>query len=666
MPDITVQFELGNEGAMADSAISRINAAIDSIVGGINDKPLYLKFDIHPDSVSSIKTSLQEIANEFSTSMGLSGLDQTLRSASAAARKSGSSGGATKDSTLSQAKEEAAAAKETAAARNEQAQATERAAEAAQKAAKVTEKASKEEIQAQKAAKKAQEDAAKAAAKQAEYARKNNTATNVAEQSRLLGKINSKYSSVSRAIEDWTAAKVSGSSEIAGAYHSLEGLRTKYADLFRRVSSGVTTDIPTIKEELTKLNIEWDNNSNIIKVNNKAHKSLGDTVTDTIKKFSSYFSVSRLLMGAVRVSKQMVKETIAVNDAMTQLQIVTHASNKDMEEYGKTSYQTAKDLGASVTDVLSSTTTFARLGYNLSDSGMLAKYTTMLQNVGDIDAASAQSAITAIIKAFDIQDISQVEGVMDKLVAVGNGAPISVAEIAEGLNNVASASAAANNSLDETIALLTAANTTTQNISKSSTGLRTIMARIMNQKTELDDLGESMTQAEYQNIVRSLTNNGVSLIDEQTGKMKNTFQIFSEIASVAEQLKKTDINAYYALAETLAGNRQQNIFFSLVDNFNEATAAMGLMENSTGSLQKAYDTFLSSTSAHLQQFKTAFSELSTDLIDTGVMNAVIDFGSVLVGIADKSVNISKAFGSIGPVLAGFAGFKVGNGIKSFV
>ena len=67
--------------------------------------------------------------------------------------------------------------------------------------------------------------------------------------------------------------------------------------------------------------------------------------------------------------------------------------------------------------------------------------------------------MTAIIKAFDM-DVSQVESVMDKLVTVGNNFPISVSQIAEGMNNASSMLAVAGNSFEESVALLTAANTT--------------------------------------------------------------------------------------------------------------------------------------------------------------------------------------------------------------
>ena len=110
------------------------------------------------------------------------------------------------------------------------------------------------------------------------------------------------------------------------------------------------------------------------------------------------------------------------------------------------------------------------------------------------------------------------------------------------------------NNLNQSIALLTAANTTVQNISKSSTGLRTIVARIRNVKAELDDLGESMTNVEYDEIVQALTKHNVALTG-QNGQLRNTYDILQDLS---EAWKNMSENEQAALAKTLSGTRQQN------------------------------------------------------------------------------------------------------------
>ena len=276
-------------------------------------------------------------------------------------------------------------------------------------------------------------------------------------------------------------------------------------------------------------------------------KSLNTGLNALESRFVYMFSLSNIILQAVRQIKQMITTTVELDSAMTQLRVVTNASEADYANFGSTVAKTAQDIGASITDLIDSTTVFARLGYSLDESNALAKYTAMLSNVGDIDVSAAQSALTAITKAFGI-NATEIESVMDKMVVVGNNFPVSVAELAEGMNNAGSALAAAGNSFEQSIALLTAANTTIQNISKSSTGLRTITARIRGTKLELEELGEAIETAKYEEAIDILTKHKVALTDN--GEFRATYDILQDIAAVWKELSSME---QATIAEQLAG-----------------------------------------------------------------------------------------------------------------
>lgn len=136
------------------------------------------------------------------------------------------------------------------------------------------------------------------------------------------------------------------------------------------------------------------------------------------KKFGGWMVVTRVLTTIIRLSRQVVTNVKEIDTAMTQLQIVTRASSDEMARFGTSAADAAKKAGTSITDLVDSATTFARLGFSLEESSTLAQFTSMLQVVGDIDVSDAQDAVTAIMKAFNI-DADQIETVMDKLVVVG-------------------------------------------------------------------------------------------------------------------------------------------------------------------------------------------------------------------------------------------------------
>lgn len=259
-----------------------------------------------------------------------------------------------------------------------------------------------------------------------------------------------------------------------------------------------------------------------------------------------------------------------------------------------------------------------------------------------IEASAAQDAVTAIIKAFG-KNVNDIEDVMNKLVLVGNNFPISVSQLAEGMNNAGSMLAVAGNSFEQSIALLTAANTTIQNISKASTGLRTIAARIRKTTTGEDDDGEIVEEAKYQEMVNALTKRHVSLVDEVTGQYRSTYDIIRDIAGVWKDMTSME---QAAVVEALAGTRQQNIFASLMTQFGEAEDAMERMNNSAGELQESYDIYLGSIQAHVQTLKAAFDELSRDFVDSGFAKSVVDILTSIVELLDFFIDKIGVIGTL--------------------
>ena len=446
------------------------------------------------------------------------------------------------------------------------------------------------------------------------------------------------------ALRNWTAAERSKNASSREAYQRLKDsvASMKAAKVAYDNGSGSIDDL-RIKTEAYKTTLKESEQT--IKANGDATKSLSDRLGGLAKKFGAWLSVSQVIMLAVRAVRQMVKASVELDSAMTQMQIVTKASTREMEAFADAAAKVAKRTASTITDVVDSATVFARLGYSMNESTQLAEFTAMLQNVGDIDVSDAQDAITSIVKAYDI-DASQIESIMDKLVEVGNHFPISVSQIAEGMTNASSTLHAAGNSFEQSVALLTAANTTIQDAAKSSTGLRTIAARIRNTKTELDDLGEVMTEANYEELVQTLTDSGVALTNIN-GEYRSTYDIMSDIAAKWDEM---DNMRQAALATALSGTRQQAIFYSIIENFQEASGAMESMTDSAGALSEAYDTYLNSAQAHIDQFKASFQALSANIVDSDLIKWVVDFGAGILDLVNNIVKVVDKLGGLKTVL----------------
>lgn len=354
-----------------------------------------------------------------------------------------------------------------------------------------------------------------------------------------------------------------------------------------------------------------------------------------------------------RALRELYQNVVELDDALTEFSIVSGKTGNDLSDFADKAFESAKRLRAGVTDVIDAATVYSRLGFTDQESMKYAELTTMFSKVGDVEISDAESNITAIIKAYDV-GADQLELALDKIVKTGNNFAISSAEIGEGLNNAASALAANGNSLEQSIALLTAAQTVTQDAAKSSTALRTIAARLTNSKAELEELGESTdglakSTSKYRKELLSLT--GVD-IQNQNGQFKSTYEILKEIANQWERIGEAGNQE--AVATLVAATRQQPVFYSIMQNFQDALDVMDSVENAGGTMAESYATYTESISGHLEQIKTTFAELAKDVLSSDLVKTVLDIVNGLLKVVDA---LAKAKALIPAIVAAITSIK---------
>lgn len=124
-----------------------------------------------------------------------------------------------------------------------------------------------------------------------------------------------------------------------------------------------------------------------------------------------------------------------------------------------------------------------------------------------------------------------------------NNFAITSAGIGDALQRSASALFAAGNTIDESVALVTAANAVIQNPEQVGNALKTLSLRLRGAKTELEEAGEDVdgmaeSTSQLQAKLKALTHGKVDImLDADT--FKSTTQILREMAGAWEYM--TDI-----------------------------------------------------------------------------------------------------------------------------
>ena len=360
--------------------------------------------------------------------------------------------------------------------------------------------------------------------------------------------------------------------------------------------------------------------------------------------------------------RKIPKEVIAVNSAMIELTKVSDASDFDIKNYFDEAAESAKKLGASVSDVINATADWSRLGYNLQDSKQLAEIATLYTNVGDgIDMNAANESLISTLQGFKMTANEAIH-VIDSFNEVANTEAIDSAGIGEALKRSASSMYAAGNTLEETIGLVTAANAVVQDPDSIGTAYKTISMRIRGAKTEMEELGletdgMSESTATLQKEIMILS--GVDIMKDKD-TFKSTYQILDELATKWQDL--TDIQQA-TITELIAGKRQGNIVSALMSNFDTARRANETAINSSGSALKEQEKYEQGIEYSLKRLEASFQTFANHILNSDFLKGVIDFGNTILEKANKMTSSFKSMGTaIGTIILSIRSIKKSGGL----
>lgn len=202
-------------------------------------------------------------------------------------------------------------------------------------------------------------------------------------------------------LQEWTAAKNGPASE---HYKTLETNLSELEKLYDDVFTGKITK-GQFDEAFKRFVSGSDAARKSIKDLGRDTLSAGGKVKEMFGKFSSWFGISQAVMLAVASVKQMVATVIELDSAMTELKKVTDETDATYERFLDKAGTRAKNIGASLTDVVTATADFARLGYDLEEASQLADTAIVYKNVADgiKDIGDASSSIISTVKAFGLE-----------------------------------------------------------------------------------------------------------------------------------------------------------------------------------------------------------------------------------------------------------------------
>lgn len=218
-----------------------------------------------------------------------------------------------------------------------------------------------------------------------------------------------------------------------------------------------------------------------------------------------------------------------------------------------------------------------------------------------------------------------------------NNFAITSAGIGDALQRSASALYEAGNTIDESVALVTAANSVIQNPEQVGTALKTLALRLRGAKTELEDASldtENMAEntAQLQAKLKALTHGKVDIM-LNADTFKSTTQILREMSAAWEEM--TDIERSAAL-ELMGGKRQANILASVIKNFETVEDVIETSANSAGSALAENETHLDSIQGKTELLTNSLQTMWNNALSSDFIKKLLDIANGFVKIIDKA------------------------------
>lgn len=432
---------------------------------------------------------------------------------------------------------------------------------------------------------------------------------------------------------------ISNKSKYSFLIDSINGIKS--------AASGCEGDVTELSARLSSLEVEANRCG-----------ATTETLSQKLSRlFKEHFQTAVAMYGVAMVKqglREVYNNVVDIDTSMTNLKKVTNETESAYSSFLSSASSQARELGASISDVIDSTAEWSRLGYTLDESQELAKWSTVLSNIGDgIDSASdAASYLVSILKGFRME-ADEVEHVVNVLNSVGNNEPISESGIAEALVRSASALSAAGNSFEESVSLISAANSVLQDPDTVGTTLKTISMYLRASKTDAEAFGVSVDDmagsvSELRSELKSLT--GVDIMKDAAGtEFKSTYQILKEISAVWDKL--TDVSKAN-VTEMLGGKRNSNAVLSVIEQFSIAEKSMEDAANSSNSAMTEQERMMDSIEGRLKRLNASFEKFSNDVLSSDLVKFFVTLATKIVDAVDGMVNLA---GSIPAITAAISG-----------
>lgn len=424
------------------------------------------------------------------------------------------------------------------------------------------------------------------------------------------------------------------------------------------VASGKDMD-PERKKDIEYLNSLAESTRKVkVAAKDRGNRTIFDVIKSDIQRatmrITDFGLAARVLNAARKEIQQVYQNILKLDEAMTNLRIVTGANTEQAKSMMNAYNDLAMQLGTTTQAVAQSAAEWLRQGYSVSEANELIKSSTYLSRLGFMDMSQSVTALTSVMKGFRIEATNSMD-IVDKLTQLDAKYATTAGDIATALSRTSAVAREAGLNLDQTAAALTTMiDVSQQDASSVGNAFRTILARYGNVKAtaftslvgdseDVDDTNSSINDTE-----KVLGAIGIK-IRSSSSDMRDFDDVMDELADKWVTLTDVEKNA---VSTALAGVRQRNIFGIYMENYDTYKQAISEAEKAEGTAARKMQAYNESVAYSINQLSAAWEGFTQKLEASG---AVKFFFNSLTAIIE---NLDHILQHLIPVIATFNADKI--------
>ncbi|MCM3273896.1 phage tail tape measure protein [Paenibacillus elgii] len=383
--------------------------------------------------------------------------------------------------------------------------------------------------------------------------------------------------------------------------------------------------------------------------------NFGEALGAAFVKFPVWLISGTIFVNVTRFFTEGIKYINELNDALTQISIVTNRSQLEVARLGLEYNKLAKEMGVTTKQISEASVEYYRQGLSQAEVMERVKTTTEYAKISNLDFKKSAEILTATTNSMKIG----IERASDVFAYLGDATATGADEIGRAFQKTGGTAGALNLEFEKVASWIAVVSSRTREGAETiGQSIKSILARIQNMK-EKGFSEEDGTQ--INEVAKSLNTVGIALVDNN-GQFRNFGKVMDELGAKWSSLDSRQ-KAY--LSTTIAGTYQQSRFLNLMEGYKDTIPLYEKALQSAGTTTQKFALYQEGNQAAIDRLKAALEGLWQSTFSSQAITSVANSLASLISSLDSLVKSIGAF-PVGVGLATTALLLFSSNVRGFV